>query len=1060
GTNNNLVNPNAGSINQPLLRITPANTTNFFDSDQHMLPCPGNYANTTSIKCPPPSNETLPLVRCISDRVDGIQMKSIDRLEINFRENLKSSRNVSHMNTFFGDWLAFDISSPRESLDLYRYAIMIPSDDSTYLSYGTESITVVNKSYLPMNRTWYSNNTSESKTLNEVTSFLDASAIYGFSEQRLNSVLRDPSDRCMMLMNYSSSYAGDLADAKFGYLPLDSNGEYIVGYQPLRGVNAFTNFYQVIFMREHNRRCRDLRSWYGSAWDDDQYFQESRKWVIALLQKVVFLEYLPTILGRPLDTYNNSYDPNLTPGIDTFFSSATFRYGHSEVSDYYTIIDEFGGSGLQLHLYDVLVTGTLEMYGVPRIAASLSLQRQEELDIFYADFMRAHRPDPSSVHDIASIDHFRGRDQGLPSYNQVRQNYGFLKANDWSDITNNTDVQMRLMSTYANVNQLEAFVGGLAEDHVIESSFGPLFLKSMISQWSRIRNSDRFYYQNSDAGFNDSEILEINRTSWRDIIIRNTPANTPFFVPQNPWIVQPRAALDNLTVDGDGYSRYNVFPCSDGMYNIQWKLTMPTITFKLTIQASQAWFGIGFSNGGGMVGADFIIARTTDPTIEVANYRSVGNQIPVKDDAQIVTVLSSTIVNGVSQVEFSYPLNAPNKQPITDTMKILICAWKPGTNVLSPHISNWNRRNVNFFATGFSQVTVNKYRQSLLVHGIAMVVIWSVIFPASIYIVRYMKHSYEYKSQHKNLQMIGGVSVFVFGAVGMSVADPTNPTPHHTYGIVIYSLVFVQLGLGLLTTWCLASVESVNRGLCSFIKKIHLLFGFALMSVSGYNIYLGIELFGEDPNYTWRRIYLGWLGFILIIFLISEIRHNISGYKFIRPSSEAGNSNQCIRSYIHDAVFEKLLILGWDDINKRVAGGASLVVAEGLVFDIRKWIDVHPGGAKTLQRVIGTDITNDFYFKEDKGSSRLAIDDFQQNIILGFDSVNQYEHKDDEVALTQINKKSERIPKQEKEKSLLSNTSISMANVADRLNANTFKEASRLAMHSHSKFATEKLASM
>ncbi|CAG8759409.1 11026_t:CDS:2, partial [Acaulospora morrowiae] len=312
-------------------------------------------------------------------------------------------------------------------------------------------------------------------------------------------------------------------------------------------------------------------------------------------------------------------------------------------------------------------------------------------------------------------------------------------------------------------------------------------------------------------------------------------------------------------------------------------------------------------------------------------------------------------------------------------------------------------------------------------------------------------HSYEYKSQHKNLQMIGGVSVFVFGAIGMSVADPTNPTPHHTYGIVIYSLVFVQLGLGLLTAWCLASVESVNRGLFSFIKKVHLLFGIVLMSVSGYNIYLGIELYGEDPNYTWRHIYLGWLGLILIIFLISEIRHNISGYKFIQPSSESGNPNQCIRSYIHDVVFEKLLILDWDEINKRVAGGASLVVAEGLVFDIRKWIDVHPGGAKILQRVIGTDITNDFYFKEDKASSsRLAIDDFQQKTILGFD---------DEVALTQVNKQSEKIPKQEKEKSLLSTTSISMANVADRLNANTFK-ASRLAMHSHSKFATEKLASM
>src|SRR5688572_31681831 len=42
--------------------------------------------------------------------------------------------------------------------------------------------------------------------------------------------------------------------------------------------------------------------------------------------------------------------------------------------------------------------------------------------------------------------------------------------------------------------------------------------------------------------------------------------------------------------------------------------------------------------------------------------------------------------------------------------------------------------------------------------------------------------------------------------------------------------------------------------------------------------------------------------------------------------------------------------------------GANLVVAEGLIFDIHKWIPLHPGGQKILQRVIGTDITNDFFF--------------------------------------------------------------------------------------------------
>ena len=35
-----------------------------------------------------------------------------------------------------------------------------------------------------------------------------------------------------------------------------------------------------------------------------------------------------------------------------------------------------------------------------------------------------------------------------------------------------------------------------------------------------------------------------------------------------------------------------------------------------------------------------------------------------------------------------------------------------------------------------------------------------------------------------------------------------------------------------------------------------------------------------------------------------------------------------------------------------------MVVCDGLVADIRKWITIHPGGSKILERVIGTDITN------------------------------------------------------------------------------------------------------
>ncbi|CAB4440484.1 unnamed protein product [Rhizophagus irregularis] len=67
-----------------------------------------------------------------------------------------------------------------------------------------------------------------------------------------------------------------------------------------------------------------------------------------------------------------------------------------------------------------------------------------------------------------------------------------------------------------------------------------------------------------------------------------------------------------------------------------------------------------------------------------------------------------------------------------------------------------------------------------------------------------------------------------------------------------------------------------------------------------------------------------------------------------------------------DDIYNKLPEFTWEEVNERVQRGASLVVCDGLVIDVRKWIKVHPGGAKILEKAIGTDITNDFYCKNNK----------------------------------------------------------------------------------------------
>jgi len=57
---------------------------------------------------------------------------------------------------------------------------------------------------------------------------------------------------------------------------------------------------------------------------------------------------------------------------------------------------------------------------------------------------------------------------------------------------------------------------------------------------------------------------------------------------------------------------------------------------------------------------------------------------------------------------------------------------------------------------------------------------------------------------------------------------------------------------------------------------------------------------------------------------------------------------------------ESLPNLTWGDIEKRVRKGEKIVVIENAVFDIKNFVDQHPGGRQTLLHLIGLDATSLF----------------------------------------------------------------------------------------------------
>ncbi|CAG8501919.1 7580_t:CDS:10, partial [Scutellospora calospora] len=358
-------------------------------------------------------------------------------------------------------------------------------------------------------------------------------------------------------------------------------------------------------------------------------------------------EYFGAVLGRPLPAYQD-YNPNLTPGVDTFFSTVTFRYGHSELSDFYQIRDEYGDTLYNLALSDIKNLTLLEQFGLERVLWSMVLQRQEEVDIFMSDSTKKVISFDNYTLDLAAFDLLRSRD----------------RAQSFADISTNSNIQENLAKIYPNgVDSIEAWVGVMSEDHLNGSNFGNVLNASMVTQYVNLRDSDKFWFERPDM-FNSDEQKIIRNTTLRDIIIRNINKNVKF--PQNIWAVQPRMILNND--DDDKYpNKISIW----AQYIISHRVDLTYVYFKVQLQTfnGNGWFGMGFSpDDDGMRGAEFIIGTVTDGNVTLENYHADvgGYHPPLRDSDQDPTLeprFSMSDTKAVT-VEFRRPLNPPGRKPI------------------------------------------------------------------------------------------------------------------------------------------------------------------------------------------------------------------------------------------------------------------------------------------------------------------------------------------------------------------------------------------------------------
>lgn len=384
---------------------------------------------------------------------------------------IRNRRRMSEMVTFFGQLIDHTFSETKG--DGQKMPIIVPKDDEVFPPNSVIDFTRTKK---VKTRLGFS-------PQNLLSSYIDAASIYGTSEEKL-STLR-------------AGARGKLKTSQGNLLFRDDRGFFVSGDDRVNENPALTAMH-TLFMREHNRLCDEIFSWYP-YWSDERIFQSARKIVIAEMQAITFYEFVPAMLGRYHLPPYRGYRRHLDASISNAFSTAAYRVGHTLINSVLTFIDA-NGNRENVPLKDAFFKPKfIAQRGIDSIIRGVISSNAAEVDTQVTsavrNFLLATATDTMRV-DLASLNIQRGRDHAIPTYNQLRVFLGLRPVHSFYQITRDFSLASKLSNVYnGELSKVDAWIGGLAERHLRGSSLGPLFSHLWMDQFARSRDGDRFYFE-------------------------------------------------------------------------------------------------------------------------------------------------------------------------------------------------------------------------------------------------------------------------------------------------------------------------------------------------------------------------------------------------------------------------------------------------------------------------------------------------------------------------------------------------------------------------------------
>src|SRR5215207_1001880 len=375
----------------------------------------------------------------------------------------------------------------------------------------------------------------------------DGSQIYG-NDAQTQALVRSGED-------------GKLKIGPDGLIPVDPKSEKHPADEP--GFWIGLVMMHTLFTREHNAICDRLRAEYLS-WSDGDLFDRARLINTALLAKIHTIEWTPALLDHP--TVRVGLNANWWGLAGKTVQRLVGRISDNEVisgivgghRDHfgvpYSLTEEFV-SVYRMHplipddytFRAVASDEVLQEREFAQVAQRSAMELMDQVDmrdLFYS-FGIAHpgaitlhnyprglqnfqRPD-GIPQDLAATDIFRGRELGVPRYNEFRRLLHLKPIKSFEDLTDKPEWVQELRRVYNDdVEQLDQMIGMYAENPPRGFAFSDTAFRIFVLMASRRLNSDRFLTTDyNEHCYTRTGIEWVNDTVMSTGLLRHYPSVAP-----------------------------------------------------------------------------------------------------------------------------------------------------------------------------------------------------------------------------------------------------------------------------------------------------------------------------------------------------------------------------------------------------------------------------------------------------------------------------------------------------------------------------------------------------